>query len=151
VARLSFGAQKAKSQPAVASLKLKPAAAEKKVNGHRRAPMPKREFDYNRYFTDLLGAVSSHSSHLEGLPANGFGSDSSESNGSAASSENGNHAPAALQQASSDIISQQRSLIEEQKRLIQEQSKLIEEKTRLIAQKDQLLRLHAEMLDQKVL
>ncbi|PWU11853.1 MAG: hypothetical protein C5B50_22610 [Verrucomicrobia bacterium] len=147
VASLSTTSRSKAQQPA-ASLRLKPSAGGKRVNGHRHAA--KREFDYNRYFTDLMGAVSSHSSHLDAPVVNGYGQEPAKLP-APGSPENGAPYAEAVLQASSELISHQRSLIEDQKRLIQEQNKLIEEKAKLITQKNQLLKMQADMMDQKLM
>jgi uncharacterized membrane-anchored protein len=123
---------------------------------HRRTMKPvvarngahlKREFDYNRYFADLMSTVSSHGLTLEQartettaqIPA--FIPPAGNGNGIYPAPTNGN----------ADLIANQTAFIEEQRRLIQEQTRLIEEKSRLIAEKNQLLKLQSELIEHKVL
>ena len=124
-----------------------------KTNGHPSQLRQRRDFDYNRYFADLMSSVSGHM---------GYGKDSEvSSRTTAAPASNGQtaaSAPAANGQASASsldvhaqMISNQRALIEEQRRLIYEQTKLIEEKSKLIAEKNQLLDRQAELLENKLL
>jgi len=132
---------------------------ESKERNGRRAMKPvlgrngahkKREFDYNRYFTDLMSAVSSHGLALEqaqqrienySLAMSAMTPQVLNANGAQSPAGNGN----------SDLIANQAAFIEDQRRLIQEQTRLIEEKTRLIAEKNALLKLQSEMLENKVL
>ncbi len=116
-------------------------------NGHHSSRR-KKVFDYNRYFTDLMSAVSSQANQADVYQTNGHSLDNGRLMTSAEVSENGT-APANYQNA--EMIAHQKLLIEEQKRIIQEQSKLIEEKSRLIAEKNQLLKMQAELMDGKLL
>ena len=99
----------------------------------------KRMFDYNRYFTDLMNAVSS-SVHFEPSNVNGD-----------ATIDNGNVDPTRAEAANSEVLNHQKLLIEEQKRLIAEQSRLIEEKSQLIAEKNRLLKMQAEWMENKLM
>lgn len=109
------------------------------ANGDQR----KRMFDYNRYFSDLMNAVSS-SVHLE--PNNINGHSPEASNG-----DNGNGDPIRAAAANLDVLNHQKLLIEEQKRLIIEQSRLIEEKSQLIAEKNRLLKMQSEWMENKLM
>jgi hypothetical protein len=108
------------------------------VNGDQR----KRMFDYNRYFSDLMNAVSS-SVHLEPSNINGHTLDANSINGDVDLA----HAAA----ANLEVLNHQKLLIEEQKRLITEQSRLIEEKSQLIAEKNRLLKMQAEWMENKLM
>jgi len=123
----------------------------KAVNGKHHGGHRKRAFDYNRYFSDLLSAVSSHSNQFEAAPVNtnGYALEAGRFI-SPPPSQVAPLAPAAVLSANSEVIAHQKALIEEHKRLIQEQTKLIEEKTQLIAEKNQLLKLQTEFIEQKL-
>ena len=118
-------------------------------NHHQNGVRRKKVFDYNRYFTDLMSAVSSNN-HFEPAATNGHSHELDRISAVLASQEpaNGSTHPA---NGHSEMISHQKTLIEEQKRLIQEQTRLIEEKSRLIAEKNQLLKMQSEWIDSKVL
>jgi hypothetical protein len=134
---------KGKSTPIVGSQQR--SALPKKLNGSQKL---KREFDYNRYFADLMSTVSS-STLAERQAANGIMLDRAQLGN--APEANGSAHPAERFTANTDIIAHQNALIEEQRRLIQEQTKLIEEKSRLIAEKNSLLKLQAELIEHKML
>jgi uncharacterized membrane-anchored protein len=116
----------------------------------------KKVFDYNRYFNDLMSAVSHYSSGIEPISLNETPTE--ETNGfhaeTANKQVNGNEHPPDNRkafEANAEIIAQQTSFIEEQRRLMQEQSRLIEEKSRLIAEKNALLKMQSELLENKML
>jgi hypothetical protein len=119
------------------------------ANGHRRRSRRKRVFDYNRYFTDLMSAVS-NSSLIE-TQASEASSESDRAAVAPQASEPAAPLPSNLHGMNSEMIANQRRLIEEQKRLIQEQTRLIEEKSTLIAEKNQLLKMQSEWIDSKLL
>jgi uncharacterized membrane-anchored protein len=125
-----------------ANLVAKPLGA----NGSSRR---KKVFDYNRYFTDLMGAVSNN-----GVQAEMYGTPALPPEGSrqpVASSSH--HVPPNdnyVLNAHSELIATQKTLIEEQKKLIQEQARLIEEKSRLIAEKNQFLKLQSELINHNI-
>lgn len=103
----------------------------------------RREFDYNRYFADLMSTVSGHTSAVE-APM-GYALEVTRLTEGVAAG-----APSHAGVSNSELIANQTTLIEEQRRLIQEQTRLIEEKTRLIAEKNQLLKVQEQMLDHKL-
>jgi hypothetical protein len=118
------------------------------TNGHHSSRR-KKVFDYNRYFTDLMSAVS-NSSIIE--PVAGESPRASETLVLAPESvERLSSASINLRNAQTEILASQKVLIEEQKRLILEQSRLIEEKSKLISEKNQLLKMQSEWIDSKVL
>lgn len=118
----------------------------KGANGKHRGSHRKRVFDYNRYFGDLMTAVSSHTSQVDLPVVNGYAQEPNRLPASEPSPQSpmpsGGHA---------ELLASQRVLIEEQRRLIQEQNKLIEEKTKLIAEKNQLLKMQSELMDDKLI
>jgi hypothetical protein len=117
------------------------------TNGHHSSRR-KKVFDYNRYFTDLMSAVSS-SGLIETAPI-----DSPRASDAQSASEGGERLSSVsvnLRSAQMEFLANQKALIEEQKRLIQEQSRLIEEKSKLIAEKNQLLKMQSEWIDSKAL
>jgi uncharacterized membrane-anchored protein len=123
----------------------------KHLNGKSHGPSRRKVFDYNRYFTDLMGAVSSHSSQMDMPTSNGVSFDSSRVAAEVQPQDGPAPAPAIQPNHHNDLMASQRSLIEEQKRLIQEQNKLIEEKTRLISEKNQLLKMQSQLMEDKLL
>jgi hypothetical protein len=122
----------------------------KPVNGKRHGQRGRKVFDYNRYFTDLMGAVSNHSSQLD-MPANGMPLESSRLGGEMLPQESVAPKPVDASGHQAQLMASQRELIEEQKRLIQEQNKLIEEKSRLIAEKNALLKMQSQLMEDKLL
>jgi uncharacterized membrane-anchored protein len=118
----------------------------KGINGHSKSK--RREFDYNRYFIDLMATVSSHGLALESVQLNGRQVEVPVV--PAVSGSNGNGYVPAPYNANSELIANQTTFIEEQRRLIQEQAKLIEEKSKLIAEKNQLLQIQRELIDNKL-
>jgi hypothetical protein len=155
--------------PAQSKPRSKPAFAAKpttatfgKVSNHRHQGQNRRRvFDYNRYFSDLMGTVSNYTSGIEPVsaPVNGSSVDLPEPNAPklpVSPHLNGNTpkptAPATsiLFDANQDLIANQASFIEEQRRLMQEQTRLIEEKSKLIAEKNQLLKLQSELFENKL-
>jgi hypothetical protein len=124
----------------------------KGLNGKDR---PKRkEFDYNRYFADLMSTVSSHGLALEGPNGNGQSLEIPRLPLTPAEVNGNGHASAtspAPYGFNAEMIASQTTLIEEQRRLIQEQGKLIEEKSRLIAEKNEVLHLQRELIEHKML
>jgi len=117
-------------------------------NNHNHGSRRKKVFDYNRYFTDLMSAVSSQANQADVYQTNG---QSLENGRLPSTPESLDAAAAPANNQSTEMITQQKALIEEQKHLIQEQSKLIEEKSRLIAEKNQLLKMQADFMDGKLL
>jgi hypothetical protein len=120
-------------------------------NHHHHGDHRRKMFDYNRYFTDLMSAVSNHGNLTEGTPVNGHSHETGRMGvfGEPAESEPGR--PLAAFNDNSEMISQQKNLIEEQKRIIEEQSRLIEEKSQLIAEKNQFLKMQTELIDTKLI
>ena len=115
---------------------------------NRNGAHRKREFDYNRYFTDLMSAVSSHGLALEQAQQR---IENYSLGAMAPQAANSGAQTAATGDGNSDLIANQATFIEEQQRLIQEQTRLIEEKSRLIAEKNQLLKLQSELIENKLL
>ena len=125
----------------------KPANHNHNSNGSRR----RKIFDYNRYFSDLMSAVSSQGNQGDVLLSNGYSLENGRMLGMV---ERPDSAPAFSgkpAEATAEVLAHQRALIEEQKHLIQEQSKVIEEKSKLIAEKNQLLKMQAELMEGKLL
>jgi hypothetical protein len=118
-------------------------------NGNHQSARRKKVFDYNRYFTDLMSAVSSQANQADVYQSNGYPMEMGRVMPPYEPFENA--APVNTNGQNSEMIAHQKLLIEEQKRIIQEQSKLIEEKSRLIAEKNQLLKMQAELLEGKLL
>jgi hypothetical protein len=144
------GNVKPRIQSSLAGLKRNAELTPKAPNGtsHPHGVRRKKVFDYNRYFTDLMSAVST-SSHMEPPAANG-NSTEVDATGQV-SPEPTAAAPSKMHEANSEMIDHQKTLIEEQKRLIQEQTRLIEEKSKIIAEKNQLLKMQSEWIESKLL
>jgi uncharacterized membrane-anchored protein len=119
-------------------------------NNNNQSARRKKVFDYNRYFTDLMSAVSSQANQADVYQSNGYALENGRVMPPYEVLENGANSGSSNSQ-NSEMIAHQKLLIEEQKRIIQEQSKLIEEKSRLIAEKNQLLKMQAELLEGKLL
>jgi uncharacterized membrane-anchored protein len=124
-----------------------------KTNGHSSRSRQRRDFDYNRYFTDLMSSVSGHMGYAKDADVASRTANTSASNGqnTAPASTTSGQSSASSLDVHAQMISNQRALIEEQRRLIYEQTKLIEEKSKLIAEKNQLLDRQTELLDNKLL
>ena len=122
----------------------------KRANGKHRGSHRRKVFDYNRYFGDLMTAVSSHSSQVDLPVVNGYAQEPNRLPASEPSPQFPMPAAVPPSAAHAELLASQRVLIEEQKRLIQEQNKLIEEKTKLIAEKNQLLKMQSELMDDKL-
>jgi uncharacterized membrane-anchored protein len=137
--------------PSPVGLRVKTEPVRKAVNGKHRGDRRKKVFDYNRYFSDLNSAVSSHLNQFEAAGANGYPSEANRLSASPASNEVSTPTQEELPGMNAEVIAHQKSIIEEQKRLIQEQTRLIEEKSRLIAEKNQLLKMQAEFIENKLL
>jgi LPXTG-motif cell wall-anchored protein len=120
-------------------------------NGTHQSARRKKVFDYNRYFTDLMSAVSSQANQADAYQSNGYMLENGRVMMPYEPVENAVANPGNSSGQNSEMIAHQKLLIEEQKRIIQEQSKLIEEKSRLIAEKNQLLKMQAELLEGKLL
>jgi hypothetical protein len=130
---------------------VQPMFAKPVTNGHANGSRRKKMFDYNRYFTDLMSAVSTNGNQGETFPTNGHSLDNGRFPGLPEHAEsvvkNGSNG----HDANQEVLVHQRLLIEEQKRLIQEQSRLIEEKSRLIAEKNEVLKMQSEMIESKLI
>jgi hypothetical protein len=149
----SPGQPAAKVPPAPKPIIRYPSKAEalrKPLNGKEHGKHRRKVFDYNRYFSDLMGAVSGHS-QMDMVPANEYPVEP----GRFPAPSSGQEAVGARQPVTPDqqaeLLATQRELIEEQKHLIQEQNKLIEEKSRLIAEKNELLKLQNRLINDKLL
>jgi hypothetical protein len=120
-------------------------------NHHHHGAHRRKMFDYNRYFTDLMSAVSNHGNLTETTPVNGHSAETGRMEAFSEPVESEPSRPLAAFHDNSEMISQQKNLIEEQKHLIEEQSRLIEEKSRLIAEKNQFLKMQTELIDTKLI
>ncbi len=125
--------------------RLKPAA--RNANGRAQSRAARRQdFDYNRYFADLMSAVSGYSNSETSSGGQQSGLTQADAEGALSAL-----AGQGYEQAAAELLATQAALIEEQRRLIQEQTKLIEEKSRLIAEKNHLMKLQAELMERKSL
>ena len=140
--------EKTKAAPAPIVAKPRATFVARNINGSTKR---KREFDYNRYFADLMSTVSGHGSGPETSSPNGYPLDLGQLVPGALPGNTASASPGPAFNANSELIANQTTLIEEQRRLIQEQTKLIEEKSRLIAEKNQLLKLQRELMENKIL
>jgi uncharacterized membrane-anchored protein len=121
------------------------------TNGKQHGQQRKKVFDYNRYFTDLMTAVSSHTSQVDQPQAGTSAFDTARPEPGSAEAEPEPQNLGAASGLQAELIASQRLLIEEQLRLIQEQSKIIEEKAKLIADRNKLLQMQSELLGDKLM
>lgn len=106
-------------------------------NGRHNSGRPKRVFNYQKYYTDMVMQLSG-SSYSWVAPANGH------SHPRAAAAPQVAAAPPAvsnqaLANANLELIACQNNLIEEQRNLMREQARIIEEKAKLIKEYNQLM------------
>jgi uncharacterized membrane-anchored protein len=115
-----------------------------------RPPAGRREFDYQRFYSDLILQVS-EPSYESAIPRQTRRTAASNITRTAASPTAAPAMARAEDQSSVykdahlQLIAEQKSLIQEQQRLIREQSRLIEEKTRLIEEKNRILDKQIEL------
>jgi uncharacterized membrane-anchored protein len=154
--RSTFVADRSKRSVELPPVALKTSGSSGKANNnhnnhHHHGAHRRKMFDYNRYFTDLMSAVSNHGNLTETTPVNGHSAETGRMEAFSESGDSVSARPLAAFHDNSEMISQQKNLIEEQKRLIEEQSRLIEEKSRLIAEKNQFLKMQTELIDTKLI
>lgn len=106
-------------------------------NGRHSSGRPKRVFNYQKYYSDMVMQLSG-SSYTWTAPANGHSHPRA-----AAAPEVGAASPVASNQALAnanlELIACQNNLIEEQRNLMREQARIIEEKAKLIKEYNQLM------------
>jgi hypothetical protein len=113
----------------------------------------RREFNYQKYYADMMQEISGGSFLGAAVPVNGKSAKRS-ANGTLVPAENSGHAEPASQaivRANAELIASQTHLIEEQKRLLQEQTRLIEEKNRLIQERNEFFAKQAELIERDLI
>jgi len=124
-------------------------------NGSNARNGRKREFNYNKYYADLMMQVSSGSHGI--IPflngTNGHSLRSKLHPQHAPQPESPAPQPAARTNAElvADLIANQKSLIEEQKRLLQQQTRLIDEKSKMLEEKSKMLEQQSDLIESNML
>jgi uncharacterized membrane-anchored protein len=116
-------------------------------NGSRNGYRRRREFNYQKFYSDMMLEVSSGPFAPQPSPNGKRVPELARQ----AAPKVGNASEAVIVRANLELIASQNQLIEEQKRLLQEQAKLIEEKSKLIHEKTKFLEKQSELLERDLI